>query len=360
MRRLLGVPCLVVLLGAASACGREGEAPQDHAALVRTAKAGTGTITDWVRLYGRIVPPPDREADLAPQVAGILVEVPVREGQTVKAGSIVARVDTAPLDDAVRSAEAGLRRAEAEAAYRKSAADRTATLVDKGVASRQDAEADRAAAVSADAALAEATSELAVARRRREWATLHAPFDGVVMRVHRRDGDSVDGTPATPVVQVASNSGIQVAAEATAESLVRIKPRQPAEIEVGGSREGAFQARVLRVAQAVETATGSGEVRLVFEGGAPVLPLGLGVNVRVAVGGRPDATIVPARALRRGEGGVTEVVVVDKGKAAVRKVTTGLAEEDRIEVVSGLAPGETVVIDDPVGLADGMDLKERP
>jgi membrane fusion protein, multidrug efflux system len=360
VRRSPLLPWLIALVGATSACGRGGEAPSEHVALVRTAKAGTGTITEWVRLYGRIVPPPDREADLAPQVAGILVEVPVREGQTVRAGSVVARVDNAPLDDAVRSAEAVLRRAEAEAAFRKSAAERTATLVDKGVASRQDAEADQAAAVSADAALAEATSALATARRRREWAALRAPFDGVIVRVHRRGGDSVDGTPATPVVQLAANTGIQVAAEATAELLVRIKPGQPAEVEAGDPRQTALQAHVLRVAQAVETSTGSGEVRLVFEGTAPTLPLGLGVKVRVAVGRRPDATIVPARALRRGEEGVTEVVVVEQGKAVIRKVTPGLAEDDRIELVSGVSPGETVVIDDPVGLADGMDLKERP
>src|SRR5262249_54434568 len=146
----------------------------------------------------------------------------------------------------------------------------------------------------------------------------------------------------------------------TADSLVRIKPDQPCEVEVGGLGQGALKARVLRVAQAVETATGSGEVRLVFEGAAPVLPLGLGVSVRVAVGRREGATVAPARPARRGEAGVTEVVVVERGKAVIRKVTLGIAEDDRVELVSGLSPGETVVIDAPVGLAEGMDLKERP
>jgi RND family efflux transporter MFP subunit len=352
----MGLAALLGLL----ACAREAEAPAERAALVRTARAENGTIIDWIRLYGRTVPPPDRDTTLAPLVAGALLVVPVREGQTVKAGTLLARVEGAPLDDLVRAAEAAQRRAEAEATYRKSAATRTRSLVDKGVASRQDAEADESAAVSADAALAEASSALASARRRRGWADLLAPFDGVVLRVFRRPGDSVDGTPATPVVHFASTAGAQIAADATGDSLSRIRPDEPAEVVATGSSDKVFPAHVLRVAGAVEATTGSGEIRLAFEGDAPSLPLGLGVDVRIAAGRHERATTVPARALRRGDAGVTEVVVVQQGKAVVRKVTTGLSNDDRIEILTGLSPDETVVVDDPMGLADGMDLKERP
>ncbi len=256
MRPTPAAAALVPLLGLI-ACVREAEPPADRAAFVRTARVETGTITDWIRLYGRIVPPPDRDATLAPLVAGALLAVPVREGQTVKALTVVARVEPAPLDDVVRAAEAAQRRAEAEAAYRKSAAARTLSLVDKGVASRQDAEADQSAAVSADAALAEASSTLATARRRRGWADLLAPFDGVIVHVFRRAGDSVDGTPSTPVVQVASAQGAQVAAEATGDSLSRIQADEPAEVVATGSPDRVIQAHVLRVARAVEPTTGS-------------------------------------------------------------------------------------------------------
>ncbi len=351
-----GLAALIGLL----ACARGADAPADRAALVTTARAETGTITDWIRLYGRIVPPPDRDATLAPLVAGPLLGVPVREGQTVKAGSVLARVEAASLDDVVRAAEAAQRRAEAEAAYRKSAAARTLSLVAKGVASRQDAEADESAAVSADAALAEASSALATARRRRGWADLLAPFDGVIVHVFRRPGDSVDGTPATPVVQVASALGAQVAAEATGESLSRVQADEPAEVVATGSPDGVIQAHVIRVARSVEAATGSGEIRLAFNGTAPDLPLGLGIEVRIAAGRHEKATTVPARALRRGDAGAAEVVVARQGKAVVRKVTVGFSDKDRVEILSGLSPGELVVVDDPVGLADGMDLKERP
>ena len=360
MRTLFALALAIGLIGPTLSCAGEQDAPAEHAVQVRSARAESGTITEWVRLYGRIAPPPDRDATLAPLVAGLLLAVPVREGQSVTAGETLARVEGAPLDDGLRAAEAAERRAEADAVFRKSVAARTRSLVDKGVASRQDAEADEAAAVSAEAALAEASSALATARRRRDWAELRAPFDGVVVRVFRRPGESVDGTPATPVIQVASATGAQVAAEATAETLARLQRDQPAEIDARGSAGAAARARVLRVARAVDTSTGSGEVRLAFDGPAPPWPLGLGVDVRVAVGRRERATIVPARALRRGEEGTSEVVVADGGKAVVRRVTTGLAEGDRVEIVSGVSPEETVVVDDPVGLADGTLLRERP
>jgi RND family efflux transporter MFP subunit len=170
----------------------------------------------------------------------------------------------------------------------------------------------------------------------------------------------VDGTPATPVIQVASATGVQVAAEATAEALARIAIDQPAEVTPKGSAGGGLKAHVIRVARAVDSSTGSGEVRLAFGEAAPALPLGEGVQVRIGVSHKDGALIVPVKALRHGEDGKTEVVVVDHGKAAIRGVATGLAEEDRIEVISGLAAGETIVVDDPVGLAEGTSLVERP
>src|SRR5213593_1025868 len=80
MRTLLAIVLRVGLIGFTLACARDRDAPSDHAVSVRTARVESGTITEWIRLYGRIVPPPDRDATLAPLVAGLLIAVPVREG----------------------------------------------------------------------------------------------------------------------------------------------------------------------------------------------------------------------------------------------------------------------------------------
>jgi RND family efflux transporter MFP subunit len=199
-----------------------------------------------------------------------------------------------------------------------------------------------------------------VVRRRLAWAELRAPFDGVVVKVLRRAGDTVDGTPATPVIEVASPTPIQVAADATAEVLRQVAPGQRAEVTTHGKTEAILPARVLRAARSVDLATGAGEVRLGFDDPATSLVLGTSVSIKIAVREKPDALTVPAAAIRRGSDGGAQVVVVDGTTARVRTVEVGLADRERVEIVSGLAPGESVVVDDPVGLVDGATVNVRP
>jgi RND family efflux transporter MFP subunit len=327
---------------------------------------------EWVELFGRVVPPPDRDATIAPQVAGVLLAVEVREGDSVKKGQVVGRVDSAPLVDALASAEAAERSAEADAAFRRRTAERTRGLFEKGVASGQEAESDEAAAVGAEASLSETSSALAVARRRLAWAELRAPFDGVVLKVLRRAGDTVDGSPATPVVEIASPTPIQVAADATAGALRSIAPGQRAEVSAHGEVETrgevatrgeaptALPAKVLRVSRSVDPATGAGEVRLDFANAGVPLVLGTSVSIRIAVREKSDALTVPAAAVRRGPDGAAQVIVVEGTTARVRAVALGIADKERVEILSGLKAGEQVVVDDPVGLTDGAAVSIRP
>src|SRR5258706_15523822 len=120
MTERLTILLAVGLLACALGCARGDEEPAGHAVPVRTARVEKGPITEWIRLNGRIAPPPDGDATLAPLVAGVLLAVPVREGQNVRTDEILARVEGANLDDALHAAEAAQRRAEAEAAFRRS------------------------------------------------------------------------------------------------------------------------------------------------------------------------------------------------------------------------------------------------
>jgi multidrug efflux system membrane fusion protein len=349
---------IVVAFGAL-ACRAE-EKPAGTKASVRVAQAEKGPIREWVELFGRIVPPADRDATIAPQVAGVLLAEMVREGDAVRKGQVVARVDPEPLEDAVAAAEAAERRAAADAEFRQRAAARTRGLFEKGVASGQEAEADEAVAVGAEATLAEAKSTLATARRRLKWAELRAPFDGVVVKLLRREGDTVDGTPATPVVEIASPRPIEVDADAIAEVLRQVAAGQRAEVTTHGDAAATLPARVLRAARSVDPATGAGEVRLGFDDEAAGLVLGTAVSIRIAVRDESDALTVPAAALRHGPDGAAQVVVVDGTTARVRDVRVGLTDHEHVEILSGVAPGDRVVVDDPVGLVDGAEVSVRP
>jgi RND family efflux transporter MFP subunit len=358
MRRAPSILALLAL--AAAACGREAPEPAAEAPAVRVATVGEASLAEWLRLSGRVVPPPDHDATLSLRVDGILSEVSARIGERVTRGRVLARIDTAVLLDALAAATAAEKSAAADADAKRRVATRTRALVTRGVVSGEQAEADEAAALAAEAALAQAQAAKATALRRSQWSELTAPFDGVVLKILRQAGDAVDGTAATPVLELAAEHPVAVALDATPPVLARLHEGQPAEITVDLSHADPIPARVAAVAAAVDPAIGTGAVRLAPARDDPALILGRVVEARIAVARHERALVVPAAALRGGAGGRTEVVVVEAHTAHVRAVETGIRDGDRVEVVSGLAAGDAVVVDDPVGLADGSAVRDGP
>lgn len=335
---------------------RGGEPERAATVSVAVAPVTRGAVDETLALEGRLVPPPERDATLAPQVAGRLEEVPVREGDVVAAGTILAVVDARAMDEALRSARAALAKADQEAAAKERIAQTSASLFAKGIAAAEERDADRAAAESARAAQVEAQSQLEKAERERGFTRLTAPFDGVVAQLLRHPGETVDGTPATPVLRLLGSGATEVAVTATARDLARLAVAQEASIRADG--DGApLAARVTRVARAVDPVTGLGEARLRLQ--APTrLPLLSSVKASVLLARHEGLLTIPVSALRRGEDGSEEVVVVKDGVCHPRRVTTGL-RDGRASVTAGLAEGETVVVDSPLGLSEGTRVAIR-
>jgi RND family efflux transporter MFP subunit len=347
------------LLFAAMGCGRKEQAEEKpEPTEVQTAIVEESAITEWVELQGRVAPPFDRDATLAPQVSGRIVFLAARVGAAVPEGQVLARVETGALEDELKAAEASARRAEADAAFKRGVAKRSLDLVTKGVASREEAETADDAAVAAEAARIEAAAALATARRRFAWSEVKAPFAGVVVRVDRRIGDFVDGTQATPVLEIATAEGWEITASAAAAALQRLRAGQTSLIK-GLSPGAEIAASVVTLARAVDPATGAGDVRLVPRIRPEGVALGTPVEVRVAVTAHTKAVVVPRAALRMAPDGTAEVVVVENDKAHIRKVQVGLSESDRVEVISGVTVGAHVVIEDPIGIAEGAAIAEK-
>jgi RND family efflux transporter MFP subunit len=340
----------------AASCGKKdsGEsAPRP--VKVRIAAAAPHDFEVRFRASGRIAPPVDRQASVSAPVAGRIREVVAREGQKVKKDEVLARLDERPLDDSVRAAEAALRRAEADAAFKRDVAKRSRDLYEKGVVARQEADADASAAVAAESAVVEATSGLSVVRRNRGWTDVAAPFDGVVVRILKHPGEQVDGTSATPIVEVAGLDPLEVSLDVPPEALALLKVGDAA--RVTANRLPSLEARVTRVAGALDTASLVGGVRLRFVGASPPLALGTPVDVALTLEHLQGALAVPKRAVRRGPEGAAEVVSVVEGKAKAVPVTLGPEDGNLVAVLAGLKAGDQVVVEDPLGLADGTLLE---
>ncbi len=348
----------ILLLAAAvlAGCGvRDAGEGAARAVRVRVASVATHDFVVTLRAAGRIAPPVDRQASVSAQVAGRVQQVVAREGEHVRRDDLLARVDTRPLDDAVRSAEASLKRAEADATYRRDVAKRSRDLYEKGVVARQEADADASAAVAAEAAVVEATSALSAARRNRGWAEVRAPFDGVVVRILKHPGEQVDGTAATPIAEVAGVDPLEVSLDVPPDALAHLHVGDEAEVNTG--RGAPLPARVTRVAGALDAASLVGGVRLRFRGGGPAFALGTPVDVRLTLERLTGALAVPKRAVRRNAEGAPEVVAVVGGKAKANPVTLGPEDGALVAVLSGLKSGDVVVVDDPLGLPDGAPLE---
>src|SRR5262249_37027598 len=145
-----------------------------------------------------------------------------REGDHVTAGQPVARVDDSVLVDQAHEARAALEKAQAERRNADATHARTERVFQHGIAARQEVDDAATRAATARAAENEAGAIAQRARRQVERATVRSPIAGVVVRLLRRPGELVDGTPATPVVEVADPTQLELVADATASDLVRL------------------------------------------------------------------------------------------------------------------------------------------
>ncbi|MEQ1504066.1 MAG: efflux RND transporter periplasmic adaptor subunit [Myxococcota bacterium] len=345
---------LVWLVGCSS--GADEEAPPVP---VKCVLVTTGTAETSVVLRGQVRPPPDKDALVSASVAGTIATLPVREGDPVVKGTMLATLDERTFYDDVRQAKTGIEQAAAGAAAAAAADARKSGLLQQGVVSRADADTARADAARAKAELAASETTLDSAYANLDRARMRSPIDGIVVRVYRQVGEVVDGTPGQPVVEVADPTHLELRAEVPVAQLISLKVGMPARVTVDPSVP-AVGGHVASVSPAVSMDTGLGVVRIALDDGSG-LPIGAIATATVVIGSRPNCAMVPADALRGGEGGGLEAVVCADGKAKVVAVQAGEKTEDgSIPVTDGLAPGDQIVAGGGVGIDAETPLECTP
>ncbi len=351
------------LLLALFACPREKEAPEAETAPrhVRCLPVSTLRVVDSVELRGTIAPLPERDASLAPQVTGKIVEVAVREGDVVDAEQPLARIESARYEDQAKEADAALQKARAERATAKASLARVERLFDHGIAPRQEVDDAELRLANAAAQESEARSISQRAHRELSWTTLRSSIAGTVLKVFRHSGELVDGTPATPIVEVADVSELELAGDATAQDLVRIAKGQTATITSAALPDTTWSGAVSAVAPAVDRASGLGRVRVALDlRTGPKPPSGVLALATIQVGAPHEALAVPSDALRSRGGADVEVIECGSdGLAHVREVRRGQTADGLVEVRSGLDAGARVVVDAVLGIGDGDPLEEE-
>ncbi len=345
---------LLILLAACHAAP-EADPPETQPPAAVTCRAIAATeVHDLVEVTGQIAPPPRADAVMSSPVAGRVTQVTVEEGDRVIAGALLAVVEDPALPAGTIEARAQV--ASAKAA--KTAADlelaRQTRLVETGVGARQGLDEARARVATAQAELDASNARVGLADRQLARRELHAPHAGVVLHLWKRAGESVDGTTATPIVELADLSVLELRAQVPPRSLVAIAEGMPATVQVIGI-DAPLLAKVARVSPAVDPTTLLGTIRLELAVTTQKLPVGSAATARITTGVHPGVA-VPTTALRRSITGSDELVVCDKNVAKVRAVTVGARDGATVEIATGLAAGEQIVVDHVLGLDDGQAL----
>jgi HlyD family secretion protein len=345
------------VLLASCGCRRDSGEPGPEPVQVHCVRPARGAIDETLSLRGRVEPPPGNSLSVASQVPGRVVRLIAREGQHIGAGEIVAIVDGVSARDGLRQADAAAAQAKVAAANADATLARIRALVARGIAARQELEDAQAKADTAHAGVEASAATSDLAKRTLGRVQVRSTLAGVVTRVLRGAGALVDGTAATPIVELASSAALEFVGVATQADLGRLRPGQAATGEIFGA-ETKVTGAVRMLPSALDPVTGLGVVRIALEPG-PVLNL-VGAYGRMFVTTRQHdkALLLPAGALRGAVSDGAEVIVCKDGKAHVRGIGVGIHDSKNVEVLSGLDENETVALDHVLGLDEGTPVRE--
>jgi len=353
---------------------------------VDAAKAVRRDVVQTVVASGRVATP--YRVDIGSQIVGTVAEVPVAEGQAVKAGEPLILLDATEARAGVRQAEVAvaqaearmrqlrelqlpvadqaLRQAEANFANAQAQYERNQRLAESGFigkaalddlqrnldVARTQVETARKQVETAKpsgsdyamaaAALDQARANLMAARAKLSYTAVNATWDGVLIA---RDVERGDVVQPGKVLMVLSPAGeTQIVLQIDERNLSRLKEGQKALASADAFAQERFPAELVYINPGVDAQRGTVEVKLRVPRPPAYLKQDMTVSADIEVGRSAAALTVPARAVHDAAGGMPWVLRVNGGRAERRAVTLGLRGNGVAEIRSGLEEGDTVLL----------------
>lgn len=372
---------LAVVLALIVGAGVLGRTPSVRVAEVREARPGEQqtelTAAGYVSSRRRSV--------IAPQVAGRLVEVAVDEGDAVKEGQVLARLDDRDARVASARAQAELQAAsqrliaaQASATRARSDLGRAERLAKAEVVTRANLEEAQATARASSAEEQAAAAQLIAARRSAEAAALQlshsvvrAPFAGTVVRKLADEGAvlapaALEQENIGGIVELVDLSALEVEAEVSEEQLPRIEVAQPALVFLDAYPDQAFPAKVRSIRPTIDRSKATAVVNVAFDEIPPGVLPDMGSRVAFlkeavppeALAKKDAALRVPASAVV-GSGGQAAVWVVQDGRLKRQPVQVARKVGDEVALARGPAPGTQVVVSPEGNLRPGRKVKVK-
>jgi HlyD family secretion protein len=348
-------------------------------------RAARRDLVATVVASGRVLTP--YRANIGSQLTGVVDQVPVEEGQTVRKGQPLVVLDSRDLEAAASQAAAQVAQASAKLVQMQTVAlpaakanrvqtaaalanaqvtyERMKRLIEQNsVAQAQvdTAERDLEAARGQDQAaeiqvgangpdgadrrvaqteLASAQAALAAAQAKLAYAVIRAPWDGVLISRNVERGDVV--SPGTVLMALSPAARTEILIDVDEKNLARLAVGQSAVVSADAFPDRHFPAQVTYVNPGVDAATAAVEVKLLVKDPPDFLRQDMTVSVDILSATRRGATVVPTDAVRQSPGGQAYVLIVDHGRAVRRPVKIGVTADGLAEVLQGVKPGDIVL-----------------
>ncbi len=322
---------VLLLLAAPAACKKANSAAGGgpggggFAMPVEVAAAIRDTVVDAIAATGQIEAV--QSVELRPEVEGRIVEILVREGQDVGAGTGLFKVDDAEL-------KAQVARAEADRDVAQRNLERTKQLIAQNASSQADLE-------RADAGYRSAQASYDLLKTRLDRTVVRAPFGGVVGRRLVSIGTYVNSQ--TPLITLQSVNPQYASFDVPERYAERLRRGQLVSFQVAALPGKNFSGEVVFVDPVVSLPGRTILIKARVPNSEHQLQAGMFIEARLATNIRPNAVVVPEDALLPMQG-ATFVWVVKDAKAAQRQVTVGVRTAGWAEVQSGVEAGDQVVV----------------
>ena len=320
-----------------------------------------------------------REATVSAQITGTLIEVLIEEGDHVKAGQVLARLDDTQQRAALAQAQAQLQSARAllvqyqsQLAQDQRDVKRAEDLVQRKLVSEQAVEQARTLVETHGAQLESQRRqiELAAANVRSaqvqlDYCTIHAPFTGVVIAKAAQVGEIVSpfsaggGFTRTGIGTLVDMDSLEVEVDVNEAYINRVQPKQPVDSVLNAYPDWKIPSHVIAIIPTADRSKATVKVRIGIDSKDDRIVPDMGVRVSfleekkpVEANARPPTgVLVPTSALRR-DGDKDVLFVMKDRKAHRRVVTLGGSFGNSRQVESGVSPGESVIVDAPPELQD--------
>lgn len=345
--KVIGMSLLAVTFSL-TGCGQESEEVAQHAP--KTIKADVVTVTLGAVPLTSVVPGavvPDQKAQIASRLMGYIKNLDVKVGQEVKRGDLLFSIDSGDIKSQISQANSAYQQALAALTDANLDYNRFTKLYKEDSVSKQQYDKIKLQYSVAQENLASAKSALDQAKSQLNYANVKAPFDGVIVQKMAVAGSLA--APGNPIVVMENLKSLSVQTQVSADLYAVLRNGDSAQVLIDGIKKP-FVGTIYTLVSAADPKTRTHTVKLSLP---DVNDVNSGTFARVSFKrGERQTMMLPVSAIVN-RAGIEGVFIVENGRAFFHMVRTGAVMDGMVEIQSGLALGEQVVINNNLDMLNG-------